>query len=95
VQRFVPGRHRLVMRFVPGRHRLVQRFVPGRHILVQTITRHFQNFLYVFLWSPNIPLLMGVTARMKIANLCFCHFLASEHLIFKIIVPASIIKREL
>ena len=37
----------LVQKFVPGRHRLVLRFVPGRHVLVLTITRNVQKNLHI------------------------------------------------
>ena len=37
----------------------------------------------------------GVTAKMQMAKLSFFHFLASEHLIFKLLVPTPIINREL
>ena len=39
--------------------------------------------------------LKGVTAKMQMAKLSFCHFLASGHLIFKILVPTPVVNREL
>jgi hypothetical protein len=40
-------------------------------------------------------IVQGVTAKMQMAKLSFCHFLALGHLICKILVPTPVINREL
>jgi hypothetical protein len=70
-------------------------YCPGLVLPQRRVVSEFLSYMHHLTLNVILCLIKGITAKIQMAKLCFCHVLASEHLIFTIIVPTTTINREL